>query len=71
MQYFTAQFFKEKVGAYFNVKNILIWGKNNTGMGDLEGDYAPKYEMILFCSNGSKKLNGVRDAKLFKFFAFV
>ena len=58
--------FKEKIGAYFNVKNILIWEKNNTGMGDLEGDYAPKYEMILFCSNGSKKLNGGRDANILK-----
>ena len=50
--------FKQEVGALFNVKNILIWEKNNTGMGDLEGDYAPKYEMILFCSNGQKKLKG-------------
>ena len=58
--------FKQIVGAYFNVKNILIWEKNNTGMGDLEGDYAPKYEMILFCSNGSKKLNGGRDANILK-----
>lgn len=44
----------------------MIWEKNNTGMGDLEGDYAPKYEMILFCSNGSKKLNGGRDANILK-----
>ena len=58
--------FKQIVGAYFKVKNILIWEKNNTGMGDLEGDYAPKYEMILFCSNGSKKLNGGRDANILK-----
>ena len=27
--------FKQIVGAYFNVKNILIWEKNNTGMADL------------------------------------
>jgi site-specific DNA-methyltransferase (adenine-specific) len=58
--------FKQQVGALFNVKNILIWEKNNTGMGDLEGDYAPKYEMILFCSNGKKKLNGGRDANILK-----
>lgn len=58
--------FKAEVGAYFNVKNILIWEKNNTGMGDLEGDYAPKYEMILFCSNGQKKLNGGRDSNILK-----
>ena len=58
--------FKKEVGKHFNVKNILIWEKNNTGMGDLEGDYAPKYEMILFCSNGKKKLNGGRDANILK-----
>jgi len=40
--------------------------KNNTGMGDLYGDYAPKYEMIIFCSNGSKKLNGSRDSNILK-----
>jgi hypothetical protein len=28
--------FKQIVGAYFQVKNILIWEKNNTGMGDLD-----------------------------------
>ena len=35
-------------------------------MGDLEGDYAPKYEMILFVSNGSQKLQGNRDANIIK-----
>ena len=58
--------FKQKLGGVFQVKNILIWEKNNTGMGDLEGDYAPKYEMILFCSNGKKKLNGSRDSNILK-----
>ena len=58
--------FKQEVGAYFNVKNILIWEKNNHGSGDLLGDYAPKHEMILFCSNGQKKLNGGRDSNILK-----
>ena len=35
-------------------------------MGDLFGDYAPQYEMILFCSNGTKKLNGGRDSNIIK-----
>ena len=39
----------------FSVKNILVWEKNNTGMGDLKGDYAPKYEFILFLK-GSKHI---------------
>lgn len=59
-------FFKSEIEKYRKVKNILIWEKNNTGMGDLFGDYAPKYEMILFCSNGNKKLNGGRDANIIK-----
>ncbi len=49
------------------LKNILIWEKNHTGMGDLFGDYAPQYEMILFCSNGNKKLNNGRDSNILKF----
>lgn len=59
-------FFKSEIEKFRKVKNILIWEKNNTGMGDLFGDYAPKYEMVLFCSNGNKKLNGGRDANIIK-----
>ena len=59
-------FFKSEIEKYRKVKNILIWEKNNHGSGDLLGDYAPKYEMILFCSNGNKKLNGGRDANIIK-----
>ena len=58
--------FKQELEKQFKVKNILIWEKNNTGMGDLYGDYAPKYEMIIFCSNGNKKLNGNRIANIIK-----
>lgn len=58
--------FKQELSKSFNVKNILIWEKNNHGSGDLLGDYAPQYEMIIFCSNGTKKLNGGRDSNILK-----
>ena len=58
--------FVSEIKKYLPYKNILIWEKNNTGMGDLFGDYAPKYEFIIFCSNGEKKLNGGRDANIIK-----
>ena len=58
--------FKTELQKYRRVKNTIIWEKNNTGMGDLEGDYAPKYEMILFCSNGERKLNDGRDPNIIK-----
>jgi len=54
----------EKSG--FEVKNILIWHKNNTGMGDLKGDYAPQYEFILFLNKGRRELNGRRDSNIIK-----
>ena len=59
--------FKQALDRYFTLKNILIWEKNNTSMGDLKGDYAPKYEMILFATKGRRLLNGGRDPNIFKF----
>ena len=50
----------------FSLKNILIWHKNNTGMGDLIGDYAPQYEFILYLNKGRRELNGRRDSNIIK-----
>lgn len=52
---------------YFTLKNILVWIKNNTGMGDLDNDYAPQYEFILYLSKGKRKLNGRRDSNILYF----
>jgi site-specific DNA-methyltransferase (adenine-specific) len=49
------------------LKNIIIWEKNNTGMGDLKGSFAPKYEVILFATRGRVILNGTRDPDIVKF----
>ncbi len=35
-------------------------------MSELEGDYAPKYVMCIFCLCGEKKLNGGRDSNILK-----
>ena len=59
--------FKHTVEKFFPVKNILIWQKNNTGMGDLFNDYAPEYEMILYCNPNNKKLNGGRDSNILRY----
>jgi site-specific DNA-methyltransferase (adenine-specific) len=50
----------------FTVKNILIWHKNNHGSGDLNGDYAPQYEFILFLTKGRRELNGKRVSNIIK-----
>lgn len=59
--------FKQAVESFFNLKNILIWEKNNTSMGDLTGDYAPKYEMVMFSHKGRRKLNNGRSPNILKF----
>lgn len=59
--------FKAEIEKFLPVKNILIWQKNNTGMGDLYGDFAPQYEMIIFCNLGGKHLNGRRDSNILQF----
>lgn len=58
--------FKNEIEKVKNVKNILIWNKNNFGSGDLFCDFAPKYEMCIFC-NENKKLNGTRIANVLNF----
>ena len=59
--------FKVAIEKKFKLKNILIWEKNNTSMGDLKGDYAPKYEMILYFHKGRRLLEGFRYPNIFKF----
>jgi len=49
---------KPIIEKYFEIKNTLIWNKNNWSMGDLEGNYAEKYEMIIFATQGKRKLVG-------------
>lgn len=58
--------FKQSIEKKFKIKNILIWEKNNTSMGDLKASYAPKYEMIIFAHKGRKLLNGFRYADIIK-----
>jgi len=60
-------YFMQEVKKIFELKNILVWVKNNTSMGDLEGDYAPQYEFILFIQKGRKKLNGTRKSNVLKY----
>lgn len=59
--------FKFSLEKYFKIKNILVWEKNNTSMGDLKGDFAPKIEFIIFLQKGRKLINGKRDPNIFKF----
>ena len=47
--------FKAVIESQFNVKNCIVWRKNNWGMGDLEGAYAPAHEFCIFATLGDGK----------------
>jgi site-specific DNA-methyltransferase (adenine-specific) len=55
------------VANYFTIKNVLIWEKNNTTPGDLEGNYAHQYEMIIFAHKGRRLLFGGPDPNVLHF----
>jgi len=59
--------FKQAFQKRFKIKNILVWEKNNTSMGDLTADFAPKIEFVLFIQKGRRLINGKRDPNIFKF----
>ena len=59
--------FKQAIEKKFKVKNILTWVKNNTSMGDLKGDFAPKTEFIIFFHKGRRLINGTRDPNVLEF----
>jgi DNA modification methylase len=50
-----------------NIKNIIIWKKNNWSMGDLTGAYAGQYEMIIFAHKGRVELQGERERDIWEF----
>lgn len=58
--------FKQAFEKHFKLKNILVWEKNNTSMGDLQGSYAPKHEFILFGHKGRRLRNGFRYPDVLK-----
>lgn len=59
--------FKQAIEKRFKVKNIITWVKNNTSMGDLKGDFAPKTEFIIFFQKGRRLINGKRDSNVFEY----
>ena len=56
--------FKE---AKFELKNIIIWYKKKKGMGDLYGNFSPRYEMILFLTKGRPLLKDTRYSNVILF----
>lgn len=52
---------------HMKVKNLIVWDKVDWSSGDLQGDYSPRHEFILFCTNGRHLLRGHRDSNVWAF----
>ena len=63
----TIDFFKQELEKYFNVKNIIVWVKNNWTAGDLKAQFGRQYEFILLVNKGRKLFNGKRLADVWHF----
>jgi DNA modification methylase len=55
---------KDIVSRYFTFKNILVWNKGNTGMGDLEGQFGKDCEFIVFAQKGRRLFKNGRPSAL-------
>ena len=60
-------FFKKEIEDYFNIKNIIVWVKNNHTAGDLEAQYGKQYEFIVYANKGRRKINGKRITDIWYF----
>jgi DNA modification methylase len=52
---------------FFEVQNCLVWVKNNHGMGDLVGGFAPKHEFVIYATNGERESLRERDDDVLEF----
>lgn len=53
--------FLQEFKKFFELKNVLVWNKNNWSAGDLEGAFADRTEFILFLTKGKSTIRGRRD----------
>ena len=60
-------FFKQQLEAYFNIKNMIIWVKNNWTAGDLEAQFGKQYEIIFLVNKGRSLINGKRITDVWDF----
>ena len=60
--------FKEELeNAGFNIKNMIIWVKNNHTAGDLVAQYGKKYEIIFYVNKGRCPIRNGRITDVWEF----
>jgi DNA modification methylase len=59
--------FRDIYDQHWTYKNTIIWDKGNHSMGDLQGAYASRYEMILFYHRGKPYLRDERPVDIWDY----
>lgn len=52
--------------AGFSVKSVLVWDREVHGMGDLKGNFAPRYDTCIFATKGRYLLPGKRPVDVIR-----
>lgn len=60
-------FFKNELEKFFEIKNMIIWVKNNHTAGDLESSFGRKYEICFLVNKGKAVFNGERLTDVWEF----
>lgn len=63
----TIDIFKSIIEQRFNIKNIIIWVKNNWTAGDLINAYGNQYELIIYANKGNSPIKGKRGSDVWEF----
>lgn len=61
------EFFKSNLEKYFNVKNMIVWVKNNWSAGDLKCAYGKQYEIVFLVNKGRCCIRGKRLTDVWEF----
>ncbi len=55
------------ISPYWNIKNMIVWVKNNWSVGDLTGNVGNQHELIIFATRGKFKIHGKRYTNVWNF----
>src|SRR5699024_12856455 len=64
---YKVDFFKQQLEKFFDIKNMIIWVKNNHTAGDLKCSYGRKYEIVFLVNKGKATFNGDRITDVWSF----
>lgn len=59
--------FKTEMEKYFNLKNIIVWVKNNWTTGDVKAQYGKQHEFLIYANKGRRILNGKRISDVWSY----